>query len=103
MSRAPWKESDNDLGTPECGTPTLINPTSSLLQGLLKEERAHRGSRGMSEDGAESPRTPDRPRVQEDTASEKARRFSQFSAANAPLSKEMGVREMDQVWIDLEH
>ncbi|KAJ5659751.1 hypothetical protein N7507_006202 [Penicillium longicatenatum] len=82
--------------TPECGTPTLINPTSSLLQGLLKEERAHRGSRGIPEDGAESPRTPDRPRVQEDTASEKARKVSQFLAPNAPHSKEMGVREMDQ-------
>ncbi|KAJ6090149.1 hypothetical protein N7486_008964 [Penicillium sp. IBT 16267x] len=84
-------------GTPECGTPTLINPTSSLLQGLLKEERAHRGSRGaISEDEGGSPRTPDRPRVQEDTASEKARKVSQFSAANAPHSKQMGVREMDQ-------
>lgn len=96
--------SDNGIGTPECGTPTLINPTSSLLQGLLKEERAHRGSRGaISEDGAGSPRTPDRPRVQEDTASEKARKASQFSAANAPHSKEMGVREMDQVRIDVQY
>ncbi|KAJ5949487.1 hypothetical protein N7454_001071 [Penicillium verhagenii] len=83
--------------TPESGTPTLINPTSSLLQGLLKEERAHRGSRGSaSEHGAESPRTPDRPRAQEDTASEKARKISQFPAGNAPHLKDMGVREMDQ-------
>ncbi|KAJ5637950.1 hypothetical protein N7490_007829 [Penicillium lividum] len=81
--------------TPESGTPTLINPTSSLLQGLLKEERAHRGSRGgISDDGAESPRTPDRSRVQEDTASEKARKASQISAGLH--MKDMGVREMDQ-------
>ncbi|KAJ5273357.1 hypothetical protein N7478_008482 [Penicillium angulare] len=83
--------------TPESGTPTLINPTSTLLQGLLKEERANRGSRGsISEDGAESPRTPDRNRLQEDTASEKARKVSQAAAAAQSQLKEMGVREMDQ-------
>ncbi|KAJ6021237.1 hypothetical protein N7540_006741 [Penicillium herquei] len=83
--------------TPESGTPTLINPTSTLLQGLLKEERAHRGSRGTaSEDGVESPRTPDRSRVQEDTASEKTRKATQIAAAAQTQLKDMGVREMDQ-------
>ncbi|KAJ5722184.1 hypothetical protein N7488_000219 [Penicillium malachiteum] len=83
--------------TPESGTPILINPTSTLLQGLLKEERAHRGSRGTaSEDGVESPRTPDRSRVQEDTASEKTRKVTQIAAAAQTQLKDMGVREMDQ-------
>ncbi|KAJ5709691.1 hypothetical protein N7493_009982 [Penicillium malachiteum] len=83
--------------TPDSGTPTLINPTSTLLQGLLKEERAHRGSRGTaSEDGVESPRTPDRSRVQEDTASEKTRKVTQIAVAAQTQLKDMGVREMDQ-------
>ena len=99
-----WKGLKADLWpeTPESGTPTLINPTSTLLQGLLKEERAHRGSRGsLYEDGRESPRTPDRSRFQDDNISEKARKASQATAVAQSQPKDMGVREMDQVRVEL--
>lgn len=87
------------LGTPEPGTPTMVNPASSLLQDLLKEQRANRSSRGTIpecwEDGA--PRTPEGPRIQEDTASEKARKVSDALSNGQRQPIGMGMREMDQV------
>lgn len=85
--------------TSEPGTPTLVNPASALLQDLLKEERAHRSSRGtMSEDYKENaPQTPETTRTQEDTASEKARKANDVFSAGQRKPKEMGMREMDQV------
>ncbi|KAJ5983410.1 hypothetical protein N7481_005509 [Penicillium waksmanii] len=84
----------------EPGTPTtLVNPASSLLQDLLKEQRAHRGSRGAgSEEWNDSrPRTPENRSAQEDTASEKSRKMKDtFTASSREQPKEMGVREMDQ-------
>ena len=89
----------NDIDTPEPTTPTLVNPASALLQDLLKEQRAHRGSRGnISEDLEDSaPRTPDTTRAQEDSASEKARKVNEALSAGQRKPKEMGMREMDQV------
>lgn len=88
-------------GTPEKGTPTLVNPASTLLQDMLKEQRAHRDSRGSApEDWEDIPRTPERPRTQEDsssTASERARKISDALSAGLRKPKEMGMREMDQV------
>lgn len=87
------------IDTPEPSTPTLVNPASALLQDLLKEQRAHRGSRGnISEDLEDSaPRTPDTTRIQEDTASEKTRKVNDALTAGQRKPKEMGMREMDQV------
>ncbi|KAJ6189472.1 hypothetical protein N7519_004380 [Penicillium mononematosum] len=84
--------------TPEPGTPTLVNPASALLQDLLKEERAHRSSRGTISDQFKenAPQTPETTRTQEDTASEKARKASDVFSAGQRKPKEMGMREMDQ-------
>ncbi|KAJ5168203.1 uncharacterized protein N7482_003797 [Penicillium canariense] len=84
--------------TPDNGTPTLVNPASTLLQDLLKEQRAHRISRGaLPEDWDDSgPRTPEGSRLQDDTASEKARKVNDAFAAGQRQPKEMGMREMDQ-------
>ncbi|KAJ6129757.1 hypothetical protein N7512_002537 [Penicillium capsulatum] len=84
--------------TPEAGTPTMVNPASSLLQDLLKEQRANRSSRGTVPDGWEdnTPRTPEGPRVQEDTASEKARKVSDALSNGQRQPMGMGMREMDQ-------
>ncbi|KAJ5374857.1 GINS complex [Penicillium concentricum] len=84
--------------TPEPATPTLVNPASALLQDLLKEERAHRSSRGtISEDYKENaPQTPETTRAQEDAASEKARKVNDVFSAGQRKPKEMGMREMDQ-------
>lgn len=92
-------------GTPDCGTPTMVNPASSLLHDLLKEQRAHRSSRGAgSEDWSGSrPRTPEARNTQDDTASEKSRKLKDaFSANSREQPKEMGVREMDQVGLSVE-
>ncbi|KGO37884.1 hypothetical protein PEX1_050040 [Penicillium expansum] len=93
-TRTPVRSSD----TPEPSTPTLVNPASALLQGLLKEERAHRSSRGtISEDYKENtPQTPETTRNQDDTASEKARKANDVFSAGQRKPKEMGMREMDQ-------
>jgi hypothetical protein len=87
-----------DIETPEPGTPTLVNPASALLQDLLKEQRAHRSSRGPNSDEWEdAPRTPEGTRTQDDTASEKARKVNGVFNAGLKKPKEMGIREMDQV------
>lgn len=102
---APVLTIDDLAAISENGTPTLVNPSSSLLQDLLKEQRAHRGSRGpVSEDWNDNgPSTPDGARVQEDnasTASEKARKANDVFSAGLRKPKEMGMREMDQVGQD---
>ncbi|CAG8302012.1 unnamed protein product [Penicillium salamii] len=92
-TRTPNRSQD----TPEPDTPSLVNPSSALLQDLLKEQRAHRGSRGnISEDLEHSaPRTPETVRLHDDTASEKARKINDALSAGQRKPKEMGMREMD--------
>lgn len=92
-------------GTPDTGTPTLVNPASSLLQDLLKEQRANRNSRGPGSEGWDEsgPRTPEGPRVQEDTASEKARKVSDALSVGQRQPMGMGMREMDQVGFSPSH
>lgn len=88
------------IETPENGTPTLVNPASALLQDLLHEQRAHRGSRGPASVNWEDdsgPRTPKSAGVQDDSASEKARKISDALSAGLRQPREMGMREMDQV------
>ncbi|KAJ5606200.1 hypothetical protein N7510_008981 [Penicillium lagena] len=85
--------------TPENGTPTLVNPASALLQDLLHEQRAHRGSRGPASVNWEDdngPRTPKGAGVPDDSASEKARKISDALSASLRQPREMGMREMDQ-------
>lgn len=97
--RMNWLLISDDTDTPEPGTPSLVNPSSALLQDLLKEQRAHRGSRGnISEDLEHSaPRTPETVRLHDDTASEKARKVNDALSAGQRKPKEMGMREMDTV------
>lgn len=103
------------LGTPEPNSTTsLVNPTSSLLQDLLKEQRATRGSRGTTSEHSEDcvvPQTPQPSRSrsqsqsksqshtqsQDDAGSERQRKAQMALAAGLKHSREMGVREMDQV------
>lgn len=89
----------HDIEIPDNGTPTLVHPASTLLQDLLKEQRAHRGSRAASEDWEDDtgPRTPEGSRTQEDSASEKARKINDAFSAGLRKPREMGMREMDQV------
>ncbi|BAE58161.1 unnamed protein product [Aspergillus oryzae RIB40] len=94
--------------TPEPGSTSLVNPSSSLLQDLLKEQRATRGSRGtasedMDDNGPRTPRTPGRSRAnsqnqsQEEPGSDRQRKINNALAAGLKQPREMGMREMDQV------
>ncbi|GES61672.1 hypothetical protein ATEIFO6365_0011033100 [Aspergillus terreus] len=100
--------------TPEpSSTTSLVNPTSSLLQDLLKEQRATRSSRGTTSEHSEDcvvPQTPQPSRSraqsqsksqshtlsQDDAGSERQRKAQMALAAGLKHSREMGVREMDQ-------
>ncbi|KAL1999683.1 hypothetical protein VTN02DRAFT_4185 [Thermoascus thermophilus] len=84
------------------GSSSLVNPTSTLLQDLIKEQRATRGSRSrrttMSDyaagNGAAS--TPASTNSQDEAASEKQRKINEALSAGLKQPREMGIREMDQ-------
>ena len=77
-----------------------MNPASTLLQDLLKEQRAHRYSRGAAaedwqDDGSQA--TEEGPPMPEEGVSDKARKANDVFSAGVRQPKEMGMREMDQV------
>jgi hypothetical protein len=115
----PWKDSqlerdeNADYGwviteTPEPNTSSLVNPSSALLQDLLKEQRATRGARpsGLEELEDSPQRTPEwchsqsRSHSQEDAGSEKQPNTKMSSTGSVRQPREMGLRETDQVGID---
>lgn len=78
----------------------MVNPTSALLQGLIKEQRASRGSsrRAVSEVADDiATATPPSTQSQEDSQSEKQRKVNSALSAGLRQPREMGFREMDQV------
>ncbi|PWY93388.1 hypothetical protein BO94DRAFT_341583 [Aspergillus sclerotioniger CBS 115572] len=110
--------SAGQTGTPEPVPPSLVNPSSALLQDLLNEQRAHRGPKGAaSEDlGHGAPRTPERShsrpqsrsqspaqtqsqsrsQSQEEAGSEKQRKIQTALSSGLRQPHEMGVREMGE-------
>ncbi|KAL1871743.1 DNA replication complex GINS protein PSF3 [Paecilomyces lecythidis] len=77
----------------------MVNPTSALLQGLIKEQRASRGSsrRAVSEVADDiATATPPSTQSQEDSQSEKQRKVNSALSAGLRQPREMGFREMDQ-------
>ncbi|KAF7586591.1 hypothetical protein BBP40_008636 [Aspergillus hancockii] len=111
MTESPKTSSQNLRTKPdEPATSSLVNPSSSLLQDLLKEQRATRGSRGTASEDSEdnAPRTPRTPRTpgrsrsnshtqsQEEPSSERQRKINNTLTAGLKQSREMGMREMDQ-------
>lgn len=82
-----------------------MNPSSALLQDLLKEQRASRGARtGGLEELENSPqRTPEwcqsqsRSNSQDELGSEKQKANKMLSNGSVRRPPEMGVRETDQV------
>ncbi|KAH8697595.1 hypothetical protein BGW36DRAFT_169894 [Talaromyces proteolyticus] len=81
---------------------TLVNPTSTILQGLIKEQRASRSSRRATPDMPDTiainttPTSQSHSRSHEDSVSEKQRRVSNSLSAGIRQPRDMGVREMDQ-------
>ncbi|EEH40750.1 hypothetical protein PAAG_02726 [Paracoccidioides lutzii Pb01] len=88
----PQRNNDSTGSTP------LVNPTSSLLQGLINEQRASRGGRrAASEHVSESQvQTPTPVPSQADSSSEKQRKVSNVLSAGLKQPREMGMRETDQ-------
>ncbi|KAN0071319.1 hypothetical protein V8E54_010750 [Elaphomyces granulatus] len=74
---------------------TLVNPTSSILQDLIKEQRATRGSRKFALE-QEAPTTPPASRSYEESSSEKQRKVNNARSAGLKQPRDMGMREMDQ-------
>ncbi|KAL4945387.1 hypothetical protein BDV06DRAFT_35961 [Aspergillus oleicola] len=113
MDNTPRTPQRSRTHTPEPNS-SYVNPSSALLQDLLKEQRATRGSWAGGPEGLEnSPqRTPDRgqsqPRsqpqsqirsqihTQDDQGSEKQQNSKMSSSGSARRPPEMGVRETDQ-------
>lgn len=93
----------NPAGNSDSGSSSLVNPTSTLLQDLIKEQRATRGSRSrrttMSDYAAGNgvASTPASTNSQDETASEKQRKINEALSAGLKQPREMGIREMDQV------
>ncbi|GIC90753.1 uncharacterized protein Aud_007191 [Aspergillus udagawae] len=106
--RATRRKHGSRSGTPEPASTPLVNPSSTLLQDLLREQRATRVSRGPPppDDCAEyMPRTPERSQQsqtqtqsqsQEDAGSERQRKINSALSAGLKQPREMGFREMDQ-------
>ncbi|KAL4742544.1 hypothetical protein BDV11DRAFT_167181 [Aspergillus similis] len=90
--------------TPDPNSSSIVNPSSTLLQDLLKEQRASRGARtGGLEELEESPqRTPEwcqsqsLTNSQDELDSEKQPNAKLSSNGSARRPPEMGVRETDQ-------
>ncbi|PGG99388.1 hypothetical protein GX51_06321 [Blastomyces parvus] len=80
------------------GSTPLVNPTSSLLQGLINEQRASRGGRrAVSEHPSDTQvQTPTIAPSQDDSSSEKQRKVNTALSAGLKQPREMGMREMDQ-------
>ncbi|EGE04873.1 hypothetical protein TEQG_03715 [Trichophyton equinum CBS 127.97] len=84
------------------GSP-FVNPTSTLLQNLINEQRASRGPRASSaceqhhvENSPQAPNTAGTTDQQEDSSSEKQRKINNALSAGLKQPREMGFREMDQ-------
>ncbi|EEA20309.1 conserved hypothetical protein [Talaromyces marneffei ATCC 18224] len=79
---------------------TLVNPTSTILQDLIKEQRATRSARKtpqLSEDVDNRPTTAgSQPLTAENSPSEKQRRINSFASSGQKQPRDMGIREMDQ-------
>ncbi|EGE82653.1 hypothetical protein RJZ56_004031 [Blastomyces dermatitidis] len=88
----PQRNIDSARSTP------LVNPTSSLLQGLINEQRANRGGRrGVSEHPSDiQVQTPTITPSQDDSSSEKQRKVTNVLSAGLKEPREMGIREMNQ-------
>ncbi|KAL3443066.1 hypothetical protein BJX65DRAFT_285891 [Aspergillus insuetus] len=104
ITRTPRTPQRSRSQTPEPNTSSLINPSSALLQDLLKEQRATRGARpsGLEELEDSPQRTPEwchsqsRSHSQEEPGSEKQPNTKMSSTGSFRQPREMGVRETDQ-------
>lgn len=117
--RAHTLTGDGQTGTPEPVPSSLVNPSSALLQDLLKEQRANRVPKGTATEdvGQGAPRTPERShsrpqsrsqspaqsqsqsrsQSQEEVGSEKQRKIQTALSSGLRHPHEMGVREMGEV------
>ncbi|KAL2819425.1 hypothetical protein BJX63DRAFT_428648 [Aspergillus granulosus] len=103
ITRTPRTPQRSRSHTPEPNS-SFVNPSSALLQDLLKEQRATRGARtgGLEELETSPQRTPEwlhsqsRTHSQEEPSSEKQPTTKMSSSGSVRQPREMGVRETDQ-------
>ncbi|KAL5048996.1 hypothetical protein BDW71DRAFT_195832 [Aspergillus fruticulosus] len=108
MAKPPRTPQRSRSDTPDPNSSSIVNPSSALLQDLLKEQRASRGVRtGVLEELEESPqRTPEwcrsqsqsqsRSNSQDELGSEKQQNAKLSLTGSVRRPPEMGVRETDQ-------
>ncbi|EED24214.1 conserved hypothetical protein [Talaromyces stipitatus ATCC 10500] len=99
MNSRPHTPVHQDFATSTDSATTLVNPTSTILQGLIKEQRAARGSRKtpqLSEDADHRPPTAGSNSQSHESPSEKQRRINSFASSGLKQPRDMGIREMDQ-------
>ncbi|KAL5336771.1 hypothetical protein BJX70DRAFT_371493 [Aspergillus crustosus] len=102
-ARTPRTPQRSRSKTPDLNS-SFVNPSSALLQDLLKEQRATRGARtnGLEELEDSAQRTPEwcqsqsRSNSQEEPCSEKQHNSKMSSSGSVKMPREMGVRESDQ-------
>ncbi|CBF81636.1 hypothetical protein AN5575.2 [Aspergillus nidulans FGSC A4] len=107
MVKTPRTPQRSRSHTPDPNSSSIVNPSSALLQDLLKEQRASRGARtGGLEELEESPqRTPEwchsqsLTNSQDEPGSEKQQTAKLSSNGSVRRPPEMGVRETDQVGV----
>ncbi|OAL69565.1 hypothetical protein A7D00_6278 [Trichophyton violaceum] len=97
------KDTDGAQRSSSAAGSPFVNPTSTLLQNLINEQRASRGPRASSaceqhhvENSSQAPNTAGTADQQEDSSSEKQRKINNALSAGLKQPREMGFREMDQ-------
>ncbi|KAL1965086.1 hypothetical protein VTN77DRAFT_6146 [Rasamsonia byssochlamydoides] len=100
MNSAPQTPPRRNSRGPDIGGSPLVNPTSAILQDLIKEQRATRSARKTASDSVEevvsgTPPT-SQSQSQEETSSEKQKMVNSAFSAGLKQPREMGIREMDQ-------
>ncbi|OXV07517.1 hypothetical protein Egran_04718 [Elaphomyces granulatus] len=98
MATQPQTPPRSETRTGDSAGLTLVNPTSSILQDLIKEQRATRGSRKFALEASEqeAPTTPPASRSYGESSSEKQRKVNNARSAGLKQPRDMGMREMDQ-------
>ncbi|EFR03792.1 hypothetical protein MGYG_06791 [Nannizzia gypsea CBS 118893] len=97
------KDSDGAQRSSSAAASPFVNPTSTLLQNLINEQRASRGPRASSaceqhhvESSLQASNNAGTTDQQEDSSSEKQRKINHALSAGLKQPREMGFREMDQ-------
>lgn len=90
---------NSDSENSDVAATSQVNPTSALLQDLIKEQRATRGSRRATSEAPSdlANTTPTKAKSQDDSSSARQRKINKALTAGHKQPREMGIREMNEV------